>query len=107
MDEQVDTVRVRRHRSRAECEQIVVEFEASGLSRSEFCRQRGLSLSTLARYQRRQTQPGAPAWLAVELKSDANPSGLAVVLAGGRRIEIARGFDAPTLLQLLGLLERR
>ena len=33
-------------------------------------------------------------------------SGLALSLAGGRRIEVARGFDAPTLVQLLGLLER-
>jgi len=29
-----------------------------------------------------------------------------VVLARGRRIEIGRGFDAPTLVQLLELLER-
>ena len=33
-------------------------------------------------------------------------SGLAVELARGRRIEIERGFDAPTLIQLLELLER-
>jgi hypothetical protein len=29
-----------------------------------------------------------------------------VVLPGGRRIEIGRGFDARTLVQLLGVLER-
>ena len=33
-------------------------------------------------------------------------SGLAVALPNGRRIEIGRGFDAPTLAQLLGVLER-
>ncbi len=33
-------------------------------------------------------------------------SGLAITLAGGRRIEVARGFDPPTLAQLLGLLDR-
>jgi hypothetical protein len=32
-------------------------------------------------------------------------SGLAVVLAGGRRIEVGRGFDAKTLEQLVRLLE--
>jgi hypothetical protein len=33
-------------------------------------------------------------------------SGVALSLAGGRRIEVARGFDAPTLVQLLELVER-
>ena len=33
-------------------------------------------------------------------------SGVALSLAGGRRIEVGRGFDAATLVQLLGLLER-
>ena len=33
-------------------------------------------------------------------------SGLTVALAGGRRIEVGRGFDARTLVQLVGVLER-
>lgn len=33
-------------------------------------------------------------------------SGLAVVLASGRRIEVGRGFDANTLDQLVSLLEQ-
>lgn len=33
-------------------------------------------------------------------------SGLAIVLEGRRRIEVARGFDSATLVQLLGVLER-
>jgi hypothetical protein len=35
----------------------------------------------------------------------AGASGLAVVLTGGRRIEVGRGFDAQTLQQLVSLLE--
>ena len=104
--------RPRRRRSRAEAEQLVVEYEASGMSREEFCRKHGLALSTLARYQRRREQgqvegAGPSRWLAVEL-SGAHPegaSGLAVVLTGGRRIEVRRGFDAQTLRQLVSLLE--
>jgi hypothetical protein len=104
--------RPRRRRSRAEVEQLVVEYGTSGMNRVEFCRKHGLALSTLARYQRRREQGhdegGGPSrWLAVEL-SGAHPagaSGLAVVLAGGRRIEVGRGFDAKTLEQLLSLLE--
>ena len=104
--------RPRRRRSRAEAEQLVVEYEAGEMSREEFCRKHGLALSTLARYQRRrepgQEEGAGPSrWLAVEL-SGAHPtgaSGLAVVLTGGRRIEVGRGFDAQTLQQLLSLLE--
>ena len=94
---------------------MVTEYEASGLSRVEFCRQRGLSLATLARYRHRQSQgqatPGTR-WLAVEVSSGGPGwetgagSGLAVALPGGRRIEVGRGFDARTLEQLVGLLER-
>lgn len=82
------------------------------MSREEFCRKHGLALSTLARYQRRREQgPGEGAgpsrWLAVELPGayPAGASGLAVVLTGGRRIEVGPGFDAQTLQQLVSLLE--
>ena len=91
---------------------MVVEYGTSGMSRVEFCQKHGLALSTLARYQRRRKQAqdedaGRSRWLAVEL-SGAHPagaSGLAVVLTGGRRIEVGRGFDAKTLEQLVSLLE--
>ena len=93
---------------------MVVEYEASGMSRVEFCQKHGLALSTLARYQRRRVQgqdagagAGPSRWLAVELTGahPAGASGLAVVLAGGRRIEVGRGFDVQTLQQLVSLLE--
>lgn len=93
----------------------MAEYETSGLSRVEFCRQHQLSLSTLARYRKRpgQTDAGAECrWLPVEVAgSGARPggpasSGLAVALASGRRIEIGRVFDARTLTQLLSVLER-
>ena len=112
-EEQVRTTR--RRRSWAEAEQLVTEFEASGLGREEFCRERGLVSSTLARYRkRRQKEPGDAAgpsrWVAVEL-ADSHPagarkavSGLTVALASGVRIEIALGFDAPTLQHLLRVL---
>ncbi len=102
----------RRRRSRAEAEQLAVEFEASGMSRVEFCQDHGLALSTLARYQtrRRQEQRGdrSPGrWVAVELASPRPADrGLAVVLANGRRVEVGRGFDADTLTQLVSVLER-
>ena len=113
MDEQSQVVAGQRRRGRAEAAQLVAEYEGSGLSRVEFCRKQGLSLATLARYRRRQAQGEVVAgsrWVAVEM-SGAEPrsrasSGLAVTLPSGRRIEIGCGFDAHTLVQLLGVLER-
>ena len=115
MDEQIQTLEVRRRRSPAEIEQLLSEYEASGLSQAAFCGQKGLSLATLARYRKRRAQlPAAPAgrWLAVEVADgrkglDAGASsGLALALPRGRRIEIGRGFDAGTLRQLVRALEQ-
>lgn len=112
-EEQVRTTR--RRRSRAEAEQLVAEFEASGLGREEFCRAHGLVSSTLARYRKRRLREQGEAaaagrWVAVELAGShpagARPaaSGLTVALASGVRIDIAPGFDARTLQHLLRVL---
>jgi len=105
---------VRRRRSRQEVEQLVAEYESSGLSRVAFCRERGLALSTLGRYRSRRERlapAGSNALLAVEVSGRAPACGaamgsaLAVVLRGGRRIEVGRGFDTGALEQLVRLLE--
>ena len=103
-----------RRRSQAEAEQLAAEFEASGVSRREFCRMRGLKVPTLDAYRKRlrQRQPEEPGrFVSVEVaggkpKTSARSSGIAVVLAQGRRIEVELGFDAATLEQLLRVLER-
>ena len=106
-----------RRRSPAEAERLAAEFEASGLSRGEFCRNRRLKVSTLDAYRKRRRQAqreatGAARGGAVQVSGarqpdgDAPRSGLAVVLGSGRRIEVERGFDAGTLGQLLSVLER-
>lgn len=109
-------VMVGRRRGRAEIEQIVAEFAASGVRRTEFCRCHGMTLGTLHRYLKLSEQPdgGAPqgGLLAVELAgttltTDGDAGcGLAVVLSRGRRIEVEAGFDAPTLERLVTLLEK-
>ena len=92
----------RPHRSRAKADHLAAEYEASGLSRDEFCGQAEVSLQSLARYVTRyrkrkaeNTQPQR--WVAVEL---------AMLLSSGRRIEVKRGFDASTLRQLVAVLEQ-
>jgi len=117
VDEQTKAPRIKGRRSRAEVEKLIAEYDASGLGRTAFCQQRGLSLSTLSRYRRRQGQKAGETadgkrWLAVEVSGSAagsdggRASGLAVVLAGGWRIEVGRGFDAHTLTRLLAVVVR-
>ena len=108
---------VGRWRSRAEVDRLVAEFEASGLTRQEFCTKHGLSLVTLDRYRKRRQQRGEKfagdsGFLQVELSApkaaDSHSGGreLAVVLASGRRIEVRSGFDADLLMQVVHVLER-
>jgi hypothetical protein len=102
----------RRHRSRTEADQLAAEYEASGLSREEFCSQRDVALKTLARYvvrYRKQKAAGSEPqrWVAVEVAGPRECGGeLSVLLSGGRRIEVKPGFDAGTLRQLVAVLEQ-
>jgi hypothetical protein len=103
----------RRHRSRTEADQISAEYEASGLSQAEFCQQRDLALKTLARYLARyrkqsaqgREQSGSQRFIAVEVASPRSGSELTVLLSGGLRIEVKRGFDTVALRQLVAALE--
>ena len=117
---------VRRHRrSRAEVAQIAATYAQSSLSRSEFCRQHDLSLSTLRKYcphaRHRDALPRASmskSLSAAELplarvefveKSATHTEQhdpLLVELAGGRRIAVSAGFDAATLTRLIAVLEQ-
>ena len=102
----------RRHRSRVEADQVAVEYEASGLSREAFCKQKDVPLKTLDRYvtrYRKQKKDGSEPqrWVAVEAAGHSGSgSELSVLLSGGRRIEVKRGFDAGTLRQLVAVLEQ-
>jgi len=124
------------HRSRAEVEDLLREYAASGLGRREFCFSCGVGVSTLSYYLKRsRLESTAPQqqFVAVELcsvKSELHgvgakqaeglveqargssrverewTSGLAVLLPRDRRIEVQRGFDAGVLEQLVRILER-
>ena len=107
----------KRRRTAAEIERIVRGFENSGLNRSQFCRQQGLTLGVLNRCLRRLQTGGWGAGsgdglIAVELAGKARDAelasscGLAVVLGRGRRIAVSAGFDAATLQRLVHVLER-
>lgn len=96
-------------------------FERSCLNRTEYCRQHGLSLSSLKRYSKRMGYVGhgrsdqstctAPAvsFIPVEVVDrpavqETPQTALFVELCGGRRIGVGAGFDGATLQRLIVVL---
>jgi hypothetical protein len=109
MTERQSRTGIRRYRSRAEAAQLAAEFRASGLTRREFSAQHCVALNTLNRYISRYSGERAdkPRLLPVEVtKSVCRESGVGVLLAGGRRLELAKGFHAATLAEAVSVLER-
>jgi hypothetical protein len=109
-------VGIRKRRSGEEVKRLLVEFEASGMRRNEFCRTRGLALSTLRRHLKahgwaQAKQNRVNRLVAVELSrqqgngSPATACPLEVVLCSGRRVQVRRGFDSDTLAQVVKVLE--
>ena len=92
---------------------MAAEYEASGLSQTEFSAQRDLQLKTLARYVARfrkqsvqsREQNTSQRFVAVEVAGSHSGTELTVLLSGGLRIEVKRGFDTLTLRQLVAALE--
>jgi hypothetical protein len=108
----------RTRRTLAEVQQLVAEFVSSGMRRSEFCRGRGLSFSTLDRHlkkhrlKRTRSARTGGQLVPVELATRKSPvesessCRLALVLSGGRKIEVHDGFDVHTFERLVSVLER-
>lgn len=99
-------------RSREAAEELVREFEASGLKRKQFCEQRGLSLGTLDLYRKRlRLAEGGPEpkgrFARVQISSQQGQvgSGLQLVLSGGLRVEVGESFNEETLKRLLSVIE--
>jgi hypothetical protein len=111
MTEPQATDRVKRPRRRGEAiQQLIREYEASGQSRVEFCRDHGVTKSTLDRYlSKRRAAASVSGLVPVEITTPTGaPSGraLVVVLSRGRKVEVNVGFDAATLARLVAVLER-
>lgn len=91
--------------------QHIRDWQDSGLSVSAFCARRGLSQQSFYAWrrelQRRDSEKAL--FVPIRLRNDdpaaATGERLEVLLAGGRRIRVAAGFDAATLRQLLAVLE--
>ena len=93
----------------------VHEAARSGLSIREFCRQRKLHESQFYWWQRHlatklAAQPKKPAAAAASFalvsgEAGAPDAGIELVLAGGRRLRIAKGVDEATLRSVLAALD--
>ena len=111
MTERVCVSGLRRYRSRREAEQLVRDFESSGLTRRQFCARNQVATNTFHRYMQRYAgtignNRAEQRLIPVEvIDSVAMRAEVVVVLAGGRRVEVGRGFDARTLQQVVSALE--
>jgi transposase len=82
----------------------------SRLSVRVFCAQHGLTIPSFYAWRRviRLRDAATISFVPVHLSADEQPapaSRIEVVLAGGRTLRVAPGFDAATLRQLLTVLE--
>jgi len=98
-------------------QRAIREAARSGLSTREFCRQRRLHESQFYWWQRRlaaarpapqsrKPPAGAASFALVSEEPGAADAGIELVLAGGRRLRIAKGVDEPTLRAVLAALEQ-
>jgi len=93
------------------------EAARSGMSIREFCRQRKLHESQFYWWQRKlsltrrtakgrkQRAAGPASFALVSDAPGANEAGIELVLAGGRRLRIAKGVDEATLRAVLAAVE--
>lgn len=92
-------------RSSEEIQQLVEQFQASGLSQMEYCRQSGVVLSTLGRYLRRTNNPEQRL---VQVKVETSPepdTGFVLMLGNGRRIASGWEFGDAELARLIRVVE--
>lgn len=89
---------------------VVARWRRSGRSVREFCRAEGIGEHSFYVWRRKlgQVEPQAPVFLPVHVVADEaqHPTaGIEVVLANGRCLRVAPGFDPQTLIQVVALLE--
>src|SRR3954469_18283023 len=76
-----------RRRSTEEIQQVLEEYQASGMTRIAYCQQSGVALSTLDRYLRRHGGTRQRLIRVRVAKAPESDRGFVLVLGNGRRIE--------------------
>jgi hypothetical protein len=104
--------RARDERKERQWRRWIGEWQASGLSARTFCERRGLTVASFYAWRRvfQWRDAEKAAFVPVQLVADAvltQSSAVEVVLSDGRTVQVAPGFDAATLRQLLAVLGGR
>jgi transposase len=104
--------RARDERKARQWQRWIDQWRSSGLCVRAFCARHGLTTASFYNWRRVLERRAAdePAFVPVQVVADTIPaqtSALEVVLADGRTVRVAPGFDAATLRQLLAVLEGR
>jgi hypothetical protein len=91
---------------------LLSEQEQSGQSMAAFCRERQLSKSECYYWKKRLREAGMPQFMEVQVakpyrsqRRSAMESAIEVRLSNGRSLQVAPGFDATHLRELLAVLE--
>jgi hypothetical protein len=93
-------------RSEEEIAELLTGYEQSGLTRRDYCQERGVAVTTFDYYRRSRSKRERPALVPVRVEPAARPSLLTLVCANGRRIEVPSHFSEDGLLRLLRVAER-
>jgi hypothetical protein len=104
--------RARDERKEQQWRRWIDQWRASGLSVRAFCARHGLATARFYNWRRvlERRAVEEPAFVPVQVVADGVPtqaSALEIVLADGRVVRVAPGFDAATLRRLLAVLEGR
>jgi len=92
-----------KRRRREEVEELVREFEASGLTRAEFSKQRGIAVTTLDAWRRKRVK--AVGLVEVNVTSEANAGEFRLSLRNGRQIASGWRFAEADLARLIRIAE--
>jgi hypothetical protein len=91
-------------RSKREIRRIVEGFAKSGMTRREYCARHGVAMTTLD-YWRRGYRKQTLKLVTVAIEQAPLPTGFALVLANGRRIESSWSFVEADLEKLIRVAE--
>lgn len=94
-------------RNAEEMERLVEGYQASGLTRTEYCRRQGVPVTTLDYYRGKQTrkEKGRLVKVTVERETAEPHSVFTLVLANGRRIESGWKYGEAELARLIRICE--
>jgi hypothetical protein len=92
-------------RSAEEIQRLLDEYRQSGEGRTEYCRRRGIPVTTLDYYLRRQSLKTRPRLARVKLTPSGAAGSFTLLLPNGRRIESGWNFGDADLARLIRVAE--